>query len=161
MIKGEKEMIIPQIQYLTNDSWEEVSALDNGLGWPILHRADYGDGNLYVLTIPDNFADLYDMPAEVLNKIRDTLTKNQFVRLHGPSKVSIFLYNNNTAVVHSFRDEAAHISLVTSKAKNVKDILTGETLKGKDIPGFWGRPSTEKTFELTVKPHSFRVLSVE
>lgn len=161
LVKGEKEMIIPQIQYLTNDSWEEVSALDNGLGWPMLHRADYADGNLYVLTIPDNFADIYDMPAEVLNKIRDTIAKNQFVRLHGPAKVSIFLYDNNTAVVHSFRDEAANVSLVTLKGKNVKDILTGETVKGKDIPGFWGRPSTEKTFELTVKPHSYRVLSVE
>jgi hypothetical protein len=161
MIKGEKEMLIPQIQYLTNDSWEEVSALDNGLGWPILHRADYADGNLYVLTIPDNFADLYDMPEEVLNKIRDTLLKTQFVRLHSPARVSIFLYDNNTAVVHSFRDEPANIRLVASKGKNVKDILTGETIKGKDIQGFWGRPSTEKTFELTVKPHSFRVLSVE
>ncbi len=161
LVKGEKEMLIPQIQYLTNDSWEEVSALDNGLGWPILHRADYAEGNLYVLTIPDNFADLYDMPEEVLNKIRDTLTKNQFVRLHGPSRVSLFLYDNNIAVVHSFRDEPVSIRLVASKGKNIKDILTGEALKGKDIQGFWGRPSTEKTFELTVKPHSFRVLSVE
>jgi hypothetical protein len=161
LIKGEKEMLIPQIQYLTNDSWEEVSALDNGLGWPILHRADYADGNLYLLTIPDNFADLYNMPEEVLNKIRDTFLKNQFVRLHSPAKVSIFLYDNNMAVVHSFRDEPENIKLVTSKGKNIKDILTGETLKGKDIPGFWGRPATEKTFELTVKPHSFRVLSVE
>ncbi|MBN1907838.1 MAG: hypothetical protein JW927_22370 [Deltaproteobacteria bacterium] len=161
IIKGEKEMIIPQIQYLTNDSWEEVSALDNGLGWPILHRADYADGNLYVLTIPDNFADIYDMPDEVLNKIRDTLLKNQFVRLHGPAKVSIFLYDNNTAVVHSFGDTPADIRLVAPKGKNIKDIETGEALRGKDIQGFWGRPSTEKTFELTVKPHSFRVLSVE
>jgi hypothetical protein len=161
LIKGEKEMLIPQIQYLTNDSWEEVSALDNGLGWPILHRADYGDGNLYVLTIPDNFADLYDMPEEVLNKIRDTILKNQVVRLHGPAKVSLFLYDNNTAVVHSFRDEPAIIRLVAAKGKNVKDIMTGETVKGKDISGFWGRPSTEKTFELTIKPHSFRVFSIE
>lgn len=161
LIKGEKEILIPQIQYLTNDSWEQVSALDNGLGWPILHRADYGDGNLYVLTIPDNFADIYDMPEEVLNKIRDTLSKEHFVRLHGPAKVSIFLYDNNTAVVHSFRDDPASIRLVASKGKNIKDILSGETIKGKDIQGFWGRPSTEKTFEVTIKPHSYRVFSVE
>jgi hypothetical protein len=161
LIKGEKGMIIPQIQYLTNDSWEEISALDNGLGWPILHRADYADGNLYVLTIPDNFADIYDMPEEVLNKIRDTLTKDQFLRLHGPARVSIFLYDNNTAVVHSFRDKAVDIRLVAPKGKNIRDIETGEALKGRDIQGFWGRPSTEKTFELNLKPHSFRVLSME
>ncbi len=161
LIKGEKEILIPQIQYLTNDSWEQVSALDNGLGWPILHRADYADGNLYVLTTPDNFGDLYALPEEVLNKIRDTLSKNHFVRLHGPARVSLFLYDNNIAVVHSFRDDPVNIRLIASKAKNIKDVVSRETLRGKDIPGFWGRPSTEKKFELTVKPHSYRVFSVE
>jgi hypothetical protein len=58
-----------------------VSALDVGLGWPLLHCADYANGNLYVLTIPDNFADLYNLSEGVLNKIRDTLSKHHFVRL--------------------------------------------------------------------------------
>ena len=161
LIAGEEEVLIPQIQYLTNDSWEEVSALDGGLGWPLLHRAEYANGNLYVLTIPDNFADLYNFPAEVLNKIRDTLSKHHLVRLHGPSKVSVFLYDNNTAVVHSFRDETVNVSLVTAKGKGMKDILSGETLTGEDIPGFWGQPSTQKAFELNVKPHSYRVIRVD
>ena len=161
LIKGEKQILIPQIQYLTNDSWEQISALDSGLGWPILLRADYANGNLYVLTIPDNFADLYNLPEGVLNKIRDTLSKQHFVRLHGPAKISIFLYDNNTAVVHSFRDEPANIKLVTAKGKDVKEISTGEILKGRDLPGFWGRPSTEKAFDLIIKPHSYRVFKVE
>ena len=161
MIKGEKEILIPQIRYLTNDSWEQVSALANGMGWPLLHRADYGKGNLYVLTIPDNFADLYNLPEEVLNRIRDTLSGNQFVRLHGPAKVSIFMYDNNTAVVHSFRDEPADIKLIVNREKGIKDVTTGEALTGSDIPGFWGRPSTEKTFGFTIKPHSYRVFRVQ
>lgn len=161
LIDGEEEVLIPQIQYLTNDSWEEISALDGGLGWPLLHRADYGGGKLYVLTIPDNFADLYNLPEEVLNKIRDILLKHHFVRLQGPSKISIFLYDNNTAVVHSFRDEPVDIKLVTKKGKGMKDIMSGETLDGSDIPGFWRQPSTEKTFALTLKPHSYRVIKVE
>jgi hypothetical protein len=161
LIAGEKEILIPQIQYLTNDSWEEISALDGGLGWPLLHRADYANGNLYVVTIPDNFADLYNLPEEVLNKIRDTLSKHHLVRLHGPSKVSVFLYDNNTAVVHSFRDEPVDIQIVTAKGKEMKDILTGETLKGESILGFWGQPSTEKEFELNIKPHSYRIIRVD
>ncbi|MGD9161308.1 MAG: hypothetical protein PVG39_23040 [Desulfobacteraceae bacterium] len=161
IIKGEKEILIPQIQYLTNDSWEQVSALARGFGWPLLHRADYGNGNLYVLTIPDNFADLYNLPEGVLNKFRDTLSKNHLVRLYGPARVSVFMYDNNMAVVHSFRDEPVNIKLVAKKERNMKDILSGETLNGKDIPGFWGSPSTEKAFDLTVKPHSYRVFKVE
>lgn len=161
LIKGKEEILIPQIQYFTNDSWEVISALDGGLGWPLLHRAGYGAGNLYVLTIPDNFADLYNLPEEVLNKIRDTLSKGHFIRLQGPAKVSVFLYDNNTAVVHSFRDDPADIRLVTKKGKNMHDVISGEVLDGKDIPGFWGQPSAEKTFSLTLKPHSYRVIKVE
>ena len=67
LIHTEKPVLIPQIQYLTNDSWEIVSGIDGANGWPILHNADYSKGHLYVLTIPDNFADLYDLPAEVLS----------------------------------------------------------------------------------------------
>ena len=161
LMKGEEEILIPQIQYLTNDSWEEVSALDGGLGWPLLHRAEYANGNLYVLTIPDNFADLYNMPEGVLNKFRDTLSKHHFVRLHGPSKVSLFLYDNNTALIHSFRDEPVDVELVTAKGKGMMDILSGETLKGEDIPGFWGQPSTQQAFDLNVKPHSYRVIRMD
>ena len=73
-VQGEVEMLIPQIQYLTNDSWEEVSALDETNGWPILHSASYGGGTLYVLTIPESFTDLYNLPATVLNRIRQTLS---------------------------------------------------------------------------------------
>ncbi len=161
MIEGKEEIMIPQIQYYTNDSWEQVSALNGGMGWPMLHMADYGGGKLYVLTIPDNFGDLYNLPEEVLNKFRDTLCKKQFVRLHGPSKVSIFLYDNNTAVVHSFNDKQTDIKLVTEKGKELKNIQTGKAIDGKDIPGFWGRPSTEKAFDLTIKPHSYIVLKVK
>ena len=161
MIIGKEEVMIPQIQYYTNDSWEQVSALDGGLGWPMLHMADYGSGKLYILTIPDNFGDLYNLPEEVLNKFRDTLCKKQFVRLQGPAKVSMFLYDNNTAVVHSFNDEPVDIKLVTEKGKRIENIPSGKTLEGRDIPGFWGRPSTEKAFELTVKPHSYHVFKIE
>ena len=73
----------------------------------------------------------------------------------------MFLYDNQTAVVHSFRDEPVDVKLVTAKGKGMKDILSGETLKGDDIPGFWGQPSTEKTFGLNVKPHSYRVIRID
>ena len=67
-------MLIPQITYRTNDSWELASAIDGDNGWPILHDADYLDGQLQVLTIPENFADLSNYPEPVLNAIRRVVT---------------------------------------------------------------------------------------
>jgi len=85
--------MIPQIMYLTNDSWEEISALDKTNGWPILHSADYGRGKLFLLTIPDNFIDLYHLPEPVITRIKQTLTADFPVMLEGPGYTSLFLYD--------------------------------------------------------------------
>jgi len=73
------DIVIPQIKYLANDSWEEISCLASGIGYPILHSADYTNSKLYVLTIPDNFGDLYNFPAEVLTRIKELLTQDLYV----------------------------------------------------------------------------------
>src|SRR4051812_39778764 len=41
LIHTDKPILMSQIQYLTNDSWEIVSGIDGANGWPILHEADY------------------------------------------------------------------------------------------------------------------------
>ena len=101
--KAERDILIPQLQYLTNDSWEVVSAgrpLSGGVsGYPILHRASYSRGTLYVLTVPDDFGNLYDYPAPALNEIRRHLCKDLDLYLEGPSKLSLFVYDNDTVIV--------------------------------------------------------------
>jgi hypothetical protein len=165
---SEQAIIIPQIDYLTNDSWEDASAIDGWMGWPMLHSADYSKGKLIVLTIPDNKADLYELPIELLNRIRQSLAKDMFVRLEGAAKVSLFAYDNRTFIVESFRDEAVNIGLVV-KGKRLTDLQTGEALAGDAIPAptsafarAW-LPSDEgkSRVKLTLKPHSFRAFRVE
>ena len=50
IIEGEESMLIPQINYFTNDSWEIISAMDDRLGWPLLHMARVANATLYLLT---------------------------------------------------------------------------------------------------------------
>ncbi len=107
--KSSQEILIPQIEYLTNDSWEEISAIKGASGWPILHRAEYSNANLYILTIPDNYSDLYQYPPEVLNRIRTVVTQDLNIRLEGPSQVSLFYYDNGTFIVESFLPEPVTI----------------------------------------------------
>jgi hypothetical protein len=117
---SEKPVLIPQITYLTNDSWELVSAIDGDNGWPLLHDADYAKGHLFVLTVPENFSDFYNYPAVALNEIRRVLTQHLPVRLEGPSKVSLFVYDNGTAIAHNFRDEAVQVTLVSGTGNAAK-----------------------------------------
>src|SRR5262249_729877 len=128
-------ILIPQVGYLTNDSWELVSALSGPNGWPLLHDADYGGGHLYVLAIPDNFADLYRLPSPVLNAIRRIVTKALPVRVDGPANVALFAYDNDTFIVESFLDEPVEVQLMVKQpGETLKDIQSGERVAGQTIP---------------------------
>ncbi len=166
LIQTDKPILIPQIEYLTNDSWEIVSGINGSNGWPILHNAAYSKGNLYVLTIPDNFSDLYNLPAEVLNKIRQVMGAQMNVQIEGPSKISLYMYDNNTFIVESFLDTETVVKAVTSESFNsVTDIISNEVLSGElRRPGFSfieKSPGMKKIYTFTLKPHSFRVFKIQ
>ena len=146
--KSNKDILIPQVRYLTNDSWEVISAgnpLSGGVsGWPILHRATYSKGTLYVLTVPDNFGDLYEYPERALNTIRRTMSKDLDLYLEGPSKVSLFVYDNRTVIVENFNDEPVEVRLAGfSGPLQLTDLETGAA----------SEPA------MTLKPHSYRAFS--
>lgn len=158
----EEPILIPQVTYLTNDSWELVSAIAGTNGWPLLHDADYSGGHLYVLTIPDNFADLYRLPADVLTAFRQTIANDLDVYLDGPAQVTMFMYDNNTVVVESFLDEPVELGLVTDKnITEIRDLQSGTQLSQQTLPprGGFGSPriGQRNRFEFTLAPHTFRV----
>lgn len=162
-------ILIPQVHYLTNDSWEDASAIDGWMGWPMLHDADYSKGHFVVLTVPDNPANLYDLPPAILDRIRRTVASDMPVRLEGPSKVSLFAYDNDTLVVESFRDEPVDIALIADgRFKRLRDLQTGEVLTGStlgDDParrrGWAPSDAGKQAFASTLKPHSFRAFKME
>jgi hypothetical protein len=156
----DKEIIIPQISYLTNDSWEIISARDDTNGWPILHAADFSKGKFYVLTIPDNFIDLYILPEPVLNRLRQIVVGDLKVTIEAPGEVSLFVYDNNSFVVESFLDKEVKIKILLDKgAKQITDAATGDIIIGVERPApvfrtrKFGKDAV--AFEVTMKPHSF------
>lgn len=162
LIQGEKAIMIPQINYLTNDSWEMVSGIDGTNGWPILLEADYSKGKFYVLTIPENFADLYNLPSDALNIIRKALGSQMKVQIEGPANVSLYVYDNNTCIVESFLPKAVNIKIITTKNyKKLTDLNSNESIQGsaRNPQRMWFQPKNEGTnaFDITLPPHSFRV----
>jgi len=156
-------VLIPQVTYRTNDSWELVSAVDGDNGWPILHDADYLDGQLQVLTIPENFSDLSSYPEPVLNAIRRVVTSALPVKLEAPGKVSLFVYDNNTFIVHNFRDEPVDAG-VTLRAgiTGLTDLKTGERLavtERQQAARFGAPASSVSAARFALPPHSFRAFS--
>ena len=164
--QSEKPILIPQIQYFTNDSWEDITSLDGAAGWPILLQARYADASFFVLTIPDNPADLYRMPQGILNRVRDVLTGEDLkFRIEAPSRVSLFVYDNNTFIVESFLPEETVVRVVAGPVtEKITDLVTNVEInnEGSGTTRIWGRKTGEKSyFDIIVKPHSYRVFKAD
>jgi hypothetical protein len=159
---GERPVLIPQLTYRTNDSWELVSGIDGDNGWPLLHDADYAKGHLFVLAVPENFADFYHYPAPALNEIRRVLAGHLPVRIEAPSKVGLFAYDNGSFVVHNFRDESTEITVVlNAPAAALSDIADGQRVvtAPRAVPARGITPaSTVSTLRLTLPAHGWRAL---
>ena len=165
LLEADREILIPQVTYLTNDSWEVISALDDTNGWPILHRADYSNSQMFILTIPDNFIDLYYLPEGVLNRIRQDVAGSMPAVLEGPAEVSLFVYDNSSFVVESFLDEPVTVRVaVDPSVTEVTDVASGEKIEGSKrvAPSFRGRTFGRDLFviELDIRPHSFRAVTM-
>ncbi|MDD2579227.1 MAG: hypothetical protein PHP40_04025, partial [Eubacteriales bacterium] len=157
----ESPILVPVIEFLTNDSWPQISCNCGAAGTPLLHSADYGNGTLFVLTIPDNPADLYKLPAAVLERIARTIAADMPVHLEAPGLVSLFMYDNNTFVVHSFRDEPIELKLQTNTTiGEISNLSDGTILTTEEVPGFFGRPSGRRTACVALPPHSFKVFRI-
>ena len=174
--KSDKDILITQVLYQTNDAWETVSAgrpLAGGVsGYPMILRAPYANvsktpntGNLYVITIPEDFGNLYDLPQGVLNAFRTLLSKDLDFRIDAPAKVGLFLYDNGTFIVESFLDEPVTIQINAKEGtERITDMLSGSVItKLPEQPGssFMRRRADDKTavFRVTLMPHSYRVFT--
>ena len=167
--KADREFIIPQVKYFTNDAWEVISAgrpLTGGVsGYPILLRDTYSKGMLFVLTIPDDFGNLYDYPAGALNVIRRAMGKDIGAYIEGPAKVALFPYDNRTLVVENFNDEAVSLRVVINqKVSTLRNLITGEQLKPAELNTnrgmyyrnrFMGYADDATVFELQLPAHSY------
>jgi hypothetical protein len=140
--------------------------MDSGLGWPLLLAGNFANGRLYMLTVPENFDDLYNLPAPVLDKIRETVCKSFGIQLIGGSKVSLFLYDNNTFIVESFNDQPVEVEIaLTKKDVSLRDLSTNAKPEMTIIPESGnprGKPASPKYgYKITLPPHSFAAYKME
>lgn len=164
-----KEILFPEIRFLTNDSWVLVRGMANDNGFPILLMNHYSKGTIYVLTVPENLTDLYELPPDVLSVIKSYLLQDFPVRVEAPSKVSLFAYDNNTFIVESFRNEQTSATVLLSGGfSKLKNLVTGEVAEGQTSAESAGRerrraPGAAKgiAVQITLNPHSYLVFSEE
>jgi hypothetical protein len=147
-------MLIPQIHFITNDTWELASSVAGDNGFAMVTDSQYGKGHLFVITIPNNAADLYRLPAAILDTYRRTASADLAVRLaDGPSKVALYEYDNGTFVVESFNDEAVTVQVaVAASVATLRNLENGATLKPE--------PPASR-FTIRIPAHSYVAFSLD
>ena len=158
-------VLIPEIRFLTNDAWPLVRGVANGTGFPMLLMDKYSKGILYVLTIPENFSDLYRLPPAAVSEIKNYILGDFPVRLDGPSRVALFAYDNNTFIVQSFLSQETDVRItVDSGFARLRDLVTGQEVTGRtEARRYLGRRPSEagperREFSVHLQPHSYCVL---
>lgn len=117
-------VLIPQMDYYTNDVWELAAAYGTDTNYPIVLRWCYDKGRVCVIVIPDNMGDLYHYPREVLGVIRELGENSMGISLDAPAKVMMFVYDNDTVVVRSDLEYVETIGLKVPEGVNkVTDII--------------------------------------
>jgi hypothetical protein len=141
-------MLIPQVHFITNDTWELASSIAGDNGFPMLTDSPYGAGHLFVMTIPNNAADLYRLPAAILNAYRRTAAADLDVRLaDGASKVALYEYDNGTFVVESFNDAAVTVQV------SVPAMVT--TLRNLESGALSQKLPSAAAFTIRIAAHSY------
>ena len=174
-IASDQQVLFPQIRFMTNDSWALVRGVADGKGFPILLMNRYGKGVLYVLDIPDNFNDLYNLPPAVLNAIKAAVTGDFFVGVDGPAKVALYAYDNSTFIVESYLPTPTEVRVnVAGAVTLLRNLETKEAVspqpaggrgarggRGGGNRGGAGGPAPRTSFTVQLAPHSYQAFAIE
>lgn len=127
---ADESIIIPQIDFNTNDVWELAAAYGTGNNFPIALRWCYDKGRVCVITIPDNMGDLYHYPVRILNVIRGLFENSMDISVSAPAKVQLFVYDNDVAIIRSDLEYSENVTLnLPQNVVGAKDMVSGRMYK--------------------------------
>jgi len=131
---GERRMVFARpekihleaLDYKTNASWCEVSMMTVYNSFPLLTHDFYGEGNLYILNVPNDFGDLCSLPKEVTGFINKVFA-NGSPYIQSTPRTCMFLYDNDVIGIYSQKPYADDVEIFPpAKYSALRDIETGE-----------------------------------
>jgi hypothetical protein len=164
-------VLFPEVRFYTNDSWPIIRGVAAAKGFPIMLMNRYSKGVIYLLNVPENEGDLYNLPQGVLTQVKRYLMADFPVRIESQSRVALFAYDNSTFVVESFRDAPETVTIAVAGAgRRLTNLSTGQavaattTNEGEDGRRVYRArlPGPDRTrFTATIQPHSYQVFRAE
>lgn len=130
--KADEPAMFEILDYKTNATWADILLLAGENNFPVMTEDYYGKGRLFILNVPENFADLYKLPKEVWRSINKHISMGQRVYIAGDSKCSFFAYDNNVYGIQSYSaKEESYQVIVRGECKGIRDLETGKVYSEK------------------------------
>lgn len=127
VVKGNDPAAFEVLQYKDNASWSDVTVCCREFNTPVMTEEDYGNGRIFVLNVPENYADLYRLPEKVWETIAKHLSMGQRVYAAGKEKFSFFAYDNNVYGVENFASYGNMVRFVVrGECGGLRNLETGE-----------------------------------
>lgn len=122
-VTGPASISFPLMEFRNNSTWGALcKGLKNEESYTLLSRDTYGDGEMMMMVIPDEYATIRNFPVEVLNRFRKEFEINGIL-FEGPSNISLFPYDNDTFVIYNYVTSWANDSQITIKIKNCEKLV--------------------------------------
>ena len=154
------------LNYKTNATWADIFVQAGEDNYPVLTEDQYGKGRLFILNVPENFADLYKLPAQV----RETIAKHMTMGLsaylgtdeafaiadkgsRGSGRVSLLSYDNGVYGIVNYEERAVNARLIVRGDMYGDDETMWYGDQADVKPGSFGEVGTlSKTDETARRP---------
>ena len=162
-IDHKKPIFFPEIVHGNNASWSLLNGGDGDYHSSLFLRSAYGRGRLYILAVPDNYADIYRMPRVAADVFKRMMCPDTYA---SGSNISMFTYDDGSMILYRYVKgdvRPSHVRISTlKKASALIDTETGERMSVDTVTV--REDFEEKTYytvDVMLQPGIFRKLKFE
>ena len=156
---GDASISIPVLEFRNNATWAVVKGAHDEESYGLLLRDDYGDGRMWTLTAPDAFPDLYKLPTDVWSRIRQAFPVRG-IWLEGPSRISLFVYDNDTFIIYPYVMENAQRQTVRVHIKGAAGLTVPAETRARRLEPLMVN-NQEAVFEIECVPGRYTLFKIE
>lgn len=162
-IDHKKPILFPEIVHGNNASWSLLNGGDGDYHASLFLRSAYGKGRLYIMAVPDNYADIYRIPRMVTDVFKRMMCADTYA---SGSNFSMFAYDDGSMILYRYVKgdiRPSHVRLYTKKpAAALIDCVSGERIPAVPVTIHEDFEKTEyRTAEIILQPGLFRKLKWE
>lgn len=124
--KGQERLLFEILTYKTNATSSNINIIAGEHTFPLMTEDSYGKGRLFILNVPENFADLYKLPKAVWAGINKYVSLGRRVYTAGEGKHSLLAYDNGKYAIQSYNPTATTVDvIVRGECSGIRDLETG------------------------------------